>query len=557
MNTVNNIKHSLKEYLPYWALQYLKDLLAFVDPDLKKYIPLNYQKTEPHVSITNAHVLILGLRTYRHYDLAVFEKVLSDVLIRNGAKVTNLLCGNALDSCDADSGDEKYQTLVCNKCKHERNQFMKLYKNNFIFFRDFLPTNAENNIRKLILNLDHKDLFSFKYLNVNVSSHALDSVKRYYRNNLLNFEDDQTTQILRHKLIQGTLCVEAAKNIFNTLKPTHFISIHGVYVSWGPMTEYFRENGVKVCIHAKTSDTVGKVIFFKNVNNSIFEKDAWISFNEKQLSYHQKKQLNEFMQSKKNGNTHVYKLYSRAFEDDPSHFKIREKLSESDKTKYVLYPNLLWDIGLEVAGSSIFRDVNDWLITTIKYFKTKEDCYLFVKPHPAERMDADYTKEGVEYTVRTLLNNDIPQNVFFIPNNFKSTAYDHMDNDLIGITYNGTVGIEHAYFKKPIIVAGNIHYAEAGIVPKVSSIDEYLSLIDNPERLVNYANDNWDIIEKSCYYYYFLTMIDIPFYMKNRWLGHCINWEILKDYQSFIEKDLTMNRLANDIIQWKPFLSHL
>lgn len=557
MNAVNNIKKCLKEYLPYWALLYLRDLLAFVDPELKKYRPLDYQESDPHIGLEHAHVLILGLRTYRHYDLAVFEKVLSDALVHNGARVTNLLCGNSLDSCDADSGDEKYQALVCKKCKHERNPFMKLYKNNFTFFKDHLPPDADTSIRNTISNLDHEDLFSFKHRDVSISSHALDSVRRYYRNNLIDFEDDQTIQVLRNKLIQGALCVEVAHNILRTLRPTHFISIHGVYVSWGPMTEYFRKNGVKVCIHAKTSDTVGKVLFFKDVNNSIFERDAWASFKEETLSYHQKKQLDDFMQRKKNGNTHVYKLYSRAFEDGPSHLMLRERLNASDKTKYVVYPNLLWDIGLEVAGSSIFKDVNDWLITTINYFRTKENCYLFVKPHPAERMDADYTKEGVEYTVRTLLNDDIPENVYFMPNNFRSTAYELMDKGLIGITYNGTVGIEHAYFKKPIIVAGKIHYAEAGIVPKVSSKDEYFNLIDNPERLISYANDNWELIEKQCYYYYFLTMIDIPFYRKDRWLGHCINWEILSDYQSFIEKDSTMNRLANDIIHWKPFLSHL
>lgn len=547
----------MKDILPYWAVQYLRDLTAHIDPELKKYKLLTYQKRESEKSGNDAHVLILGLRTYRHYDLAVFEKVLSDVLVHNGAKTTNLLCGGVLDSCDADSGDNHNQDLICRQCKRENNDFIKLYNNNFVFFRDFLPASTENVIREKILNLNHEELRSFNYLGVNVSTHAIESTQRYYRKTILNLADDYVVEILRHKLVQGALCVEVAQNILRMLKPTHFISLHGVYVSWGPMAEYFRNNGVKVCIHAKSADIMGTFIFFKNgLNNNIFEEDFWKVFVKKDLSDEKKRRLSQLMLSKKNGSTLAYKLYSRAFKDNPAHLNIKEKFNERNKNKYVMYPNLLWDAGLETGGSFIFKDVKDWLIETIKYFKTKKDSYLFIKPHPAERMNADYTREGVEYAARTLLNDKMPPNVFFIPNDYRITAFDLMENDVAGITYNGTVGLEHAYFKKPIIAGGNIHYANAGIVPKASSVDEYFHFIDNPALLTNYANDNWDIIEKFCYYHYFMTMIDIPFYRKDRWLGHCINWEILKNYPLFIEQDFTMNRLAMDIIQWNPFLSH-
>lgn len=123
-----------------------------------------------------------------------------------------------------------------------------------------------------------------------------------------------------------------------------------------------------------------------------------------------------------------------------------------------------------------------------------------------------------------------------------------MDKKVLGITYNSTLGLEFSYFKKPILVGGNIHYTDAGAAMKIHSQEEYFNLIENPEPLFEYPIKNFDLIEDYAYFYFFKLIIPIPFIKKDVWLGYCIDWSVLSNYEEFIKKDRVMNYMARSII---------
>lgn len=542
------IKKIAKKVLPYR----IRDWMSFANSQLRPYKPLVFEPGLNGGGVT-ANVIVHGLRTFKRHNLSVFDKVISDLLKNNGAQVKMLICDNVLDSCDIYAKGEGVQADICHKCREERSDFKKFYKNDFLSYAQFITSEEKSALRNEIASLTVEEIRSFHYLGVNVAAHAIDSTQRYFKAGNLDFNNKETVDYLRHAVLQGAICVKVADGILKKEKPTHFVTLHGVYVSWAPMADYFKHNGVKVLVYFKSVERVGGFSFVKGgFDNRSYDRDAWAVFKNQALSLEKKQQLEDFMTDLRNKKTHAYQLYCQAHQEKPEHQWLEDKFNDKSKKKFVMYTNLLWDRGLESAGSDVFRDVIEWMTATINHFKGKTTHTLFIKPHPGE-LSIDRTPEGIKHTLLKIIGK-MPDNIFFIPGEYPTTSFDLMGKDIIGITYNGSVGMESSYFKKPVLVAGNIHYVSAGIVPSIKSKEAYFRLIDEPGPLYQFPLNNWDIIEKYCYFYYFINIMDIEFFRKDVFRGHCINWEVLNSYDEFIKTNKSLNDLGRSIVEWKPFV---
>jgi hypothetical protein len=386
-------------------------------------------------------------------------------------------------------------------------------------------------------------------MGINVGRHARDSVSRLFE---FPFDGRKMPHLekLRDGVFRGMITVLVAKNLLRIEKPTHAFTLHGCYASWGPFSEYLSKNGVAVYVHRVLFNPgMGYFDFPKWTDdiNDIPAKEVWEKRRGQALTPAQKERINTYLMSKKQGKTSDYRLFYE--QKTGKDYEFGELLA-SDKKKFVLYMHCLWDSGFEETKSDCFGNQIDWLRQTIAYFRKNKDAYLFIKPHPSECSVFEQRRRGGDDVILSVFR-DLPENIMVMGKDLPYTSYDLMDKGCVGITYYGTVGLEYSFFKKPVIVGGNIHYTKVGAAYKIKSRDEYFRLIDNPEQLHEYPFDNFELIEKYAYHYYFAGNIRIPFYKKEQWLGHCIDWDVLENYKYFIENDKTMSHIVHAILDKK------
>lgn len=518
----------------------------YLQPGIK-----NFWKSYPNRKEAKARVVIYSLRTYERNDLIVFEKVLSDALRYNGANVLNLLCENFLTSCDGAPYPKSHKPL-CVYCRFQRKHFYELYPNNFIRMSDYLTKEDYANAKKAVDALDPFKLKDYEFLGVKVGEHGFSSAIKYFRNRVQDYKDSRFLEALRHNVFQGVLLVLVAKGILEIEKPTHFVTLHGGYATWGPISDYLGAHGVSIYLHNKSVYRVGCFYITKagQYIADIIAKEIWEEQKSLVLTEEQKSRLCNHLNSVKQGSTTEYKVYDSIKRRDPD-TRLMKLLKSEGRKKFALYPHMFWDKAFinryDSLGSFFSNDI-EWMLETIKFFVDKKDCLLFVKPHPGENMMADLTEFGAEKLIRDRLGT-LPDHIVIIDRKCRIKSFDLMDNDCIGIVFTSVSGLEHNFFKKPVLVAGEIHYARAGAALRIKSKEEYFSLLDSPRSLYDFIEHNYSTIERYAYYYYFRQQVRIPFYKDNVWLRHCIDWKILSDYRHFIASDKTMNSIAKAIIE--------
>jgi len=535
-------------WIPFTLPKTINNLKAYFG----HYGMQEYWKSYPNNKNNRNKVIIYGLRTYATHHQAVFEKVSSDFFRFNGANVKNLVCGNVLPSCDGDTAmDSK---VLCYICRKERKYHIKNFPNDFIYFNQFISKSEVEQINDEVENLSDGELENYQYMGVNVGRHALDSVEFAFqflfdKNNVLHLRK------LRDSVYRGMITVKVAKNLHEIEKPTHLLTLHGCYTSWGPFSEYLGRQGVNVYVFGMGwTPGLGYLEFnkwtlnedkMKDVRKDVPAKTTWEQKKNEPLLKEQKEQIHSFLLKRKEGKSFDYLTFYEKKNGMDDEFI---KSLNSTRKKFVLYMHSLWDRGFEDVASDCFEGHIEWLRETIEYFmRNRKDAYLFIKPHPAEYSVWDYQKHGGGDVILNLFNK-LPDNIILMQNNLPFTSYDLMDKGCIGITYFGTVGLEYSFFKKPVLVAGNTHYTDPGVVYKIKSKNEYFQLIDNPDPLYIFPHASYDIIEKYAYHYIFRQNMRIPFYKDDMWLGHCIDWEVLKNYKYFIENDKAMNHIVNSIL---------
>src|SRR3990167_5798298 len=127
-------------------------------------------------------------------------------------------------------------------------------------------------------------------------------------------------------------------------RPTHFITLHGGYSTWGPISDYLGTHGVNIYTHNKSLNRVGCFYITKAGQDlsDIIAKENWEEQKHVALTEKQEKQLYTHLVSVKEGKTTEYKLYN-ATKRNGIDKSLGRLLNSPNKGKFALYPHLFWD----------------------------------------------------------------------------------------------------------------------------------------------------------------------------------------------------------------------
>jgi len=499
----------------------------------------------PPSEIEDKRIIFNLVRSYAP-GILFFESSLAIKLREYGAKVNVLIDDGILRHHDT----VQYESFVTNnnlissRIKIANNFFKKisLYRE----YSEFISNEELINISLIAESLIKRKNYFYK--NINLKPYIDASLVRFYQT-AAGFTEKESDYDKIERICTENAIISAliASKVEELLDPNIIITSHGIYSTWGPFYEYFKQKQKKVITYG-FSGYINNGVIFSNyglVANRYDDKffDAYKDKIDINLA---EKGIKDIFDKRHRGRSADLTLYGNFDEDD--NFLREIKDIACGRKVFTLFPNVLWDYSL-TNTKNIFNSPVEWLIETIRFFMKQEDKVLIIRAHPAE---ANFMRAriGIKEIIESKINKNISniKNIIYIPSNNSLKSYSLFPFIKGGVVYNGTVGLEMMYKKIPVLITGKAPYSSKGFTIDFKNKKEYFQAFNKPEKILKYQEYNRKSLIKFLFFYFKLNEIPLTFYSKKKRCTPKLNITPKR-----ILKDKNLKHIAETILDKKDF----
>jgi len=399
---------------------------------------------------------------------------------------------------------------------------------------------------ELILN--PKDFIDYTYRGVLIGDLVLADTIRYFQCFGPMWEDEKFMKVLRKSFNTAIYLTHSYEKTLKDLNPDKIVMSHGIYVLWGILFRLAKINKVPVDVYG-SSYRKNTLRFYHDVPNAPMPMYNWPKFEDVQLSKGEHALINSYIKSRENQSEDNISLFSNeAKESNVELYKFIENAKSKHAKICTLYTNIAWD-AYSFSGATIFKDMAEWIIENIKFFKANPTHFLILKAHPAEV----YFKVPEEFRIKSIISQFVlPENILFLDesSNVKPFAlYPITDVGLVNIS---TVAIEMAFENKAVLTSGaGGQYAGKGFTIDPTSIQDYF------EQLTQLLNNNLNFkpdLEMAKRYLFFRFFREaIPFDIVESIDIYSIAGVKEQSIEQFLDNK-NMKIIVNGILNDEPFL---
>jgi len=445
-----------------------------------------------------------------------FESSFAIKLREYGAKVNVVIDGNILKHHDTVQyeGFVKNNNLKFPKIKICNNFLKKisLYKE----YSEFINKKELVDISSMAESLIKRKNYFYK--NINLKPYIDASLVRFYQS-AVGFTEKESNYNKIERIFTENAILSAliASKVEEFLHPDIIITSHGIYSTWGPFYEYFKQKNKEVINYGFSGYINNGFSFSKRGLVANGSDDGFFNkYKDKIDLSDAEKSIKDIFDRRFNGKSADLTSYGNFTEDDNLLRKIKNIASR--KKVFVLFPNVLWDNSLTDVNN-IFNSPIEWLTETIKFFEKEEDKLLVIRDHPAGASSMK-TRVSIREIVKSEFGKDVSdiKNLIFIPSDNPIKSYFLFTVIKAGIVYNGTIGLEMMYKKIPVLIAGKAPYSFKGFTMDFETKEEYFQIFNKVEKILEFQEKNRDILIKFFFYHFVLNEIPLSFYnKKKRW----------------------------------------
>jgi hypothetical protein len=148
----------------------------------------------------------------------------------------------------------------------------------------------------------------------------------------------------------------------------------------------------------------------------------------------------------------------------------------------------------------------DWLFFTIDHFIMDQSKQLVIRIHPHEVKTGNRQPTIKEIDKRYKV---LPNNIKIILHDSPYSTYALMDLCKVVLIYGTKTGVELAPYGKPIIVAGDAWIRNKGISIDITSVDQYLDILNKINEIPPLTKIKIDRAKQYAYHYFFKRMIPL------------------------------------------------
>ena len=432
----------------------------------------------------------------------LLESFFTHAFIQRGTQSEVLVCDSALPLCNA-TRITRGLTPPCDSCVCTSTSVYSGLGLPVVGVGSLLGPEDTEAAREISRNLAGRLDSSYVFHGVDIGDIAESSVYSF----MLTAKppDDEITRNIHGRMLQSAaLMVLAGKRICESRKPDIAFSSHGVYTNWGAITRYFVSKGIPTYIWGRGYRKNTIIITRDEHWQTSLYKEPESVLSGIALSASQRKTTEEYLESRRTGENDFIQYNPKPSIVDPechgsSHISASSQL-------FVAFPNIAWDAADRTHAVN-FCDMNDWLISTIKWFASHANCRLIVRVHPAEvRLDIK-TTVGVVALVKEHFG-DLPSNVEVIGPEETHDSYSLAESADAALVYSSKLGLELAARGKVVVVAGRPFYRDKGFTTDPESRDEYFTILT---ALSNGALPSVDKAKALRYAYHYFLNVYRPF----------------------------------------------
>jgi Capsule polysaccharide biosynthesis protein len=446
----------------------------------------------------------------------ILEGLLAISLTLRGANVRFLLCDAALPAClHVHAGkvkgaevitDYRLKKEVCPGCIARGKSVYQTTGLPISYYSEFISDAERSEIRELATKIPSSDIRGYTVNGVALGEHALAGALRFFACGQLP-ATAEADQVLRRYLEAALVTEIVTTRYHSTYAPDVAVFHHGIYVPQGIIGEVCRAKGVRVA-----NWQVGyrkKTFIFSHRETYHHTLLAEPLSNWKELAW------NDDLE-----NETVSYLKSRWygtddwiwFHDQPKHSAeqiMKETGIDFSKPTISLLTNVFWDAQLHYKANA-FRDLLDWLVQTIAYFRNRPDLQLAIRIHPAEVRGAIPSRQPLVDEIAKAFP-DLPKNVFIIPPESQVSTYVLCENSDSVIIYGTKTGVELTAMGIPVVVAGEAWIRNKGLTRDATSPETYFALLDQLPLGQRLSDETVHYGRKYAFHFFFRRFIPIQF----------------------------------------------
>jgi hypothetical protein len=452
-----------------------------------------------------------------HGAVTPIDSIVATSLWLRGADVKMLLCDKALSACEA-----AMFHMFPNKKTFLKNGTSHLCGNCFKSGVDYysplhietLKLSSFHNLedlvyaKSLVKDFSINDCFKYQDDGVDIGEQVRAGVLRFFGK--ATFEDEDpiyVREVSKQYVIAGIITSICIRNLIIQHNPNTIVSHHGVYIPQGVVGEVARRNSVDVTNWGPSYRNTTVIYSHGDTYHHTFMDESTNYWDEVPLNTLQENQLMDYLNKRRVGmGDWSWVTPDRGGILVEEHKKMIDELKLDDnKPIFGLLTNVLWDAQLFYNGIA-FSNMLDWLFFTIDHFIMDQSKQLVIRIHPHEVKTGNRQPTIKEIDKRYKV---LPNNIKIILHDSPYSTYALMDLCKVVLIYGTKTGVELAPYGKPIIVAGDAWIRNKGISIDITSVDQYLDILNKINEIPPLTKIKIDRAKQYAYHYFFKRMIPL------------------------------------------------
>ena len=452
-----------------------------------------------------------------HPTFTTLDSVLAVALTLRGARVDVLLCDEALPACH-NCMLGKYQDEwianeflrygpkrdICRTCFSPAAAMFETVGIRLRRYGDFLSADDIASAWRLARELPPDEMCAYTMDGMPIGEHARAGAIRFFARTSLEREA-RGVDVLRRYFAAALMTRTSLDRLFSRHAYVNATFNHGIYIPQGIVGAVARHHGVRIATwsvaYRKRSfifshgDTYHHTLMNEPVANwQDIEWDAAIE-----------EDLLGYLKSRWTG-AEDWITFAHAPETAVDAIS-RQTGIDFSKPSVGLLTNVMWDAQLHYPQNA-FRDMWDWLVTTIRHFASRSDLQLIIRVHPAELRGHIKSRQPVAEEIRRELG-DLPPNIHVIPPDSPVSTYAVMLQCDSVLIYGTKTGVELTSLGVPVIVAGEAWIRNKGITLDARSREHYLELLHSLPLGRRLDEETMRRAKKYAYHFFFRRMIPV------------------------------------------------
>ncbi len=428
-----------------------------------------------------------------------------------------LLCDGALPACmraqyeanvkPSQIMDRKLGETLCPGCFGRGSKVYEQLGIPVHKLSELIEDGEKAEAQELAATADLEELKSWTWRGLRIGEHALAGALRYFARGQLDLSDAEQAGVLRSYLQASLLSAFATARLIEREGIRHAAFHHGIYVPQGIVGEVCRQKKVHVTnwVVAYRRNTV--IFSHDNTYHQTLMEEPTEQWENMPWSTSAEEDVLSYLKSRWDGGRDWIYFHEKPDED------IDRFLAESgldpDKPIIGMLTNVFWDAQLHFKQNA-FKDILEWTVKTIEWFRDRPDLQLLVRIHPAEIRGTVKSRQKLADEINAAIPS-LPPNVVVVPPEYSISTYAAMLRCDSVIIYGTKMGVELTSIGIPVIVAGEAWIRNKGITIDAQSQGEYFKILQRLPLGQRLDDETVRRGRKYAYHFFFRRMVPLPF----------------------------------------------